>query len=232
MKINADLTERAVVYTEELPWVESQQPGVERRMIERDGGEVARATTLVRYAASTSYQPHLHEGGEEFLVLEGIFSDEMGDYPSGTYVRNPPGSTHAPRTKDGCTIFVKLRQFDPDDQRSVRVNTETAQWAPGPFPGLTVLPLHSFGSERVALAAFEPGARPPEGTYAGGFEVFVLDGVLEETTRRYPKGTWLRVPSGGALQVFSKEGCTLWTKAGHLSPAVGREDTSTPTENF
>lgn len=77
--------------------------------------EVARATSIVRYAPESRFAEHIHELGEEFLVLEGMFSDEHGDYGAGTYVRNPPGSSHSPYTVDGCTIFVKLRQFDPAD---------------------------------------------------------------------------------------------------------------------
>src|SRR5579859_6313352 len=113
MLINADFSARAVVDTTALPWIPSPMPGVERKMLERDGGEVARATSLVRYAAGSRFERHEHGGGEEFLVLDGIFSDEYGDYPPGTYVRNPPGSHHAPFSRTGCTLFVKLRQFAP-----------------------------------------------------------------------------------------------------------------------
>jgi anti-sigma factor ChrR (cupin superfamily) len=109
MKINADLSERAVVHSDQLPWIDSPLPGVQRRMLERDGGEVARATSIVRYAPNSRFDPHTHGGGEEFLVLEGVFSDEHGDYGPGMYVRNPPGSRHTPRSADGCTILVKLR---------------------------------------------------------------------------------------------------------------------------
>src|SRR4029434_3257451 len=65
MKINADLGQRAVVYSEELPWVASPLPGVDRRMLERDGEEVARATSVVRYAPNSSFDAHVHGGGEE-----------------------------------------------------------------------------------------------------------------------------------------------------------------------
>jgi anti-sigma factor ChrR (cupin superfamily) len=102
MNINADLGRRAVVYSEDLPWVDSPLPGVQRRMLERDGGEVARATSIVRYAPNSSFSPHTHGGGEEFLVLDGVFSDESGDFGPGMYVRNPPGSRHTPRSDAGC----------------------------------------------------------------------------------------------------------------------------------
>jgi ChrR Cupin-like domain len=128
MKINSDLGQRAVVYSEELPWVASPLPGVERRMLERDGAEVARATSVVRYAPDSSFDAHVHGGGEEFLVLEGVFSDEHGDFGPGMYVRNPPGSRHTPRSGPGCTILVKLRHMDPDDQEYVG---STPQRRPG-----------------------------------------------------------------------------------------------------
>ena len=159
MKINADLGQRAVVYSEELPWVASPLPGVDRRMLERDGEEVARATSVVRYAPDSSFDAHVHGGGEEFLVLEGVFSDEHGDFGPGMYVRNPPGSRHTPRSGPGCTILVKLRQMDPDDQDYVRIDTTAAPWQPGPVEGASVMPLFERGSEKVALWRLAPGTR-------------------------------------------------------------------------
>ena len=103
MKINADLKQRAVIETEALDWVASPAPGVERRMLDRDGAESGRATSVVRFAAGSEFPPHDHPGGEEFLVLEGTFSDETGDLGPGTYVRNPVGSRHKPASRDGCT---------------------------------------------------------------------------------------------------------------------------------
>lgn len=95
--INIDLSKRAFVHETSAHWLPTPMPGVERRYLERDGGESAhRATTIVRYASGSRYSPHTHNSGEEFLVLKGIFSDQVGDYPAGTYVRNPRGSSHEP----------------------------------------------------------------------------------------------------------------------------------------
>ena len=91
-------------------------------MLDRIGDEVARATSIVRYASGSSFSRHEHAKGEEFLVLDGVFSDNHGDYPAGFYVRNPPGSGHAPFSKDGCRILVKLRQFDPQDLTPVVID--------------------------------------------------------------------------------------------------------------
>ena len=126
--INADFTKRVVLATNDLPWSPSPQAGVERRLLDRIGGEVARATSLVRYAPASAFPAHSHALGEEFLVLEGIFSDEQGDYPAGTYVRNPPGSMHSPRTAPGCTILVKLRQMPGSESRRVIIDTARGVW--------------------------------------------------------------------------------------------------------
>jgi len=99
MELHADLSQRAVLDTNALAWMPSPMAGVERRMLDRRGEEVARATSLVRYAPGSRFERHVHGGGEEILVLEGTFSDEHGDYP--------PGSVHRPFSEAGCTIWVK-----------------------------------------------------------------------------------------------------------------------------
>src|SRR6476661_2253843 len=139
--INADFTKRVVLATNDLPWSPSPQAGVERRLLDRIGGEVARATSLVRYAPASAFPAHSHALGEEFLVLDGVFSDEHGDYPAGTYVRNPPGSRHSPRTAPGCTILVKLRQMAPSEKTRLVIDSTTAHWHPAAQAGLTILPL-------------------------------------------------------------------------------------------
>jgi anti-sigma factor ChrR (cupin superfamily) len=89
---------------------------------------VARATTIVRDAPQSRFSAHAHDRGEEFLVLDGVFADEHGIYPAGTYVRNPPGSSHAPYSDEDCTLFVKLRQFQPEDLARVVIDTNCADW--------------------------------------------------------------------------------------------------------
>src|SRR6056297_2598515 len=74
-------------------------PGVRRRMLDRIGNEVARATTIVRFDPGSAFSAHTHDGGEEYLVLDGTFQDEDGDFPAGSYVRNPPTSSHAGRAR-------------------------------------------------------------------------------------------------------------------------------------
>ena len=216
MQLNSDLSERALVDTTTEVWVPSPAGGVDRIMLDRDGDEVARATSLVRYGAKSLFPEHTHGAGEEFLVLEGVFSDEHGDYPPRTYVRNPPGTAHSPRSDPGCVIFVKLRQFKTGDSVRVVVDTNAGGWQQGPKEGLHVLPLHEFETERVALLRLDPGSSFAEHDHPGGEEFFVLDGVLADEHGSYEKGTWLRNPAGSRHKPFSKTGCTLYIKTGHL----------------
>lgn len=216
MKLHADLSERAIAFTENLSWVDSPIPGVQRRMLERDGEELARATSIVRYAPGSQFSPHTHGGGEEFLVLEGVFSDEYGDYPAGTYVRNPVGSTHTPFSQDGASIFVKLWQMQPAEAQRIVVETQHSPWLPGLVDGLQVMPLHSYGSENVALVKWAPGTHFQPHRHWGGEEILVLDGVFADEFGTYPKGTWIRNPSGSMHAPFSTEGCLIYVKTGHL----------------
>jgi anti-sigma factor ChrR (cupin superfamily) len=207
-----------VLDTAAEPWIASPEPGVERRLLDRLGGEVARATSLVRYAPGSRFSEHVHGGGEEFLVLEGVFSDERGDYPAGTYVRNPPGSAHRPFSRQGCTLFVKLRQFAPSDLQRVVIDTTGATWSAQSGAGLSRLVLHRHRTEKVELVRFAPGARVAEDPHPGGEEVFVLEGVLSDEFGDYPAGTWIRQPAGSAHAPFSREGCVIYVKEGHLPP--------------
>ncbi len=183
---------------------------------ERDGDEVARATTIVRFAPNSYFPIHTHGGGEEFLVLEGVFSDEQGDYGPGSYLRNPVGSEHTPYSQEGTTILVKLWQMDPDDRDQVAIDTNTALWQPGQIAGQQVLLLHAYGTERVMLQKWEPGTVLESQNYARGIEIFVLDGAVEDKFGCYPQGTWLRNPPGICHTLFTKEGCLIYIKTGHL----------------
>jgi hypothetical protein len=156
LEINADFTRRVAVHAARLPWVPSPMPGVERRMLDRIGDEVARATSIVRYAPGSDFAAHVHGGGEEFLVLDGVFQDESGDFPAGSYVRNPPTSRHAPRSDAGCTIFVKLWQFDPADRRQVRIDTPASPFrATRDRPGVESIELFRDARERAPRALGE-----------------------------------------------------------------------------
>ena len=223
MDLHADLSRRVVLDSTTLPWTSSPMAGVERRQLDRRGGEVARATSIVRYAPGSHFEPHIHGGGEEILVLEGTFSDEQGNYPVGTYLRHPAGSAHAPFSEAGCTILVKLQQMHPADQQGVAIATARTAWVPGLVSGLQVMPLHGFGSEHVALVRWAPGTHFQPHSHPGGEEIFVLDGVFQDEHGSYPAGTWLRNPPGSVHRPWSDPGCTIWVKTGHL-PATLASD--------
>ncbi|SLN67824.1 ChrR Cupin-like domain protein [Roseovarius litorisediminis] len=216
MRINADFSQRVVVRPEDYNWVSSPAMGVERMMLDRIGDEVARATTIVRFAPGSQFDAHTHGGGEEFMVLEGVFSDETGDYPAGTYVRNPIGTTHKPHTDEGCTILVKLHQFDESDTAHFHIDTTKAQFQPGLVGGLSVLPLHSAVNENVALVRWAPGTRFNAHQHWGGEEIFVLEGTFQDEHGSYPAGTWIRSPHLSRHTPFSDEGCLIYVKTGHL----------------
>ena len=215
MDLNADYSQRVVLNHHDLNWIGSPQSGVERRMLERAGSEVAKATTIVRYLPGSKFEPHTHEFGEEILVLEGVFSDENGEYPAGTYLMNPPGSSHAPRSDSGCLLFVKLRHLGVDQQQREVVDTRTADWYQGMVPGLTVMPLMTQGLGST-LVRWAPQTYFSPHRHFGGEEIFVVNGVFEDEHGRYPSGSWMRSPHMSTHKPFSEEGCTIFVKTGHL----------------
>lgn len=217
MRLNADFTRRVIIHARELDWIASPMAGVDRKMLDRIGDEVARATSIVRYAPASSFSPHTHGGGEEFLVLDGVFQDEHGDYPAGSYVRNPPSSRHTPGSAAGCTIFVKLWQFDPADRHGVRLTSDAIRMKPtADRPGVAAAVLHRDGRETVRIEEWEPRAsiclRP-----AGGIELLCLEGSLTEGGETLVEQSWLRLPVGANLIAQAgPEGCRIWLKEGHL----------------
>jgi len=216
MELNADFSERAVVHSAEVPWVASPMAGVDRRMLDRIGDEVARATTIVRYAPGSSFSSHVHTGGEEFLVLDGVFQDEHGDFPAGSYIRNPPQSSHTPGSEPGCTIFVKLWQFDMADRTHVRVDTSKMRFVPI-AEGVEVMPLFSDGVEDVVLERWAPGVVISLDA-VGGLELLVLDGGFDEGGDTLRKDSWLRLPNGAnSTATVGSAGAKVWIKRGHLS---------------
>lgn len=218
MEINADFTKRAVVHAAEAEWIGSPMPGVSRRMLDRVGGEVARATTIVRFEPGSAFSPHTHDGGEEFIVLEGVFQDEHGDFPAGSYIRNPPTSRHTPASGPGCTILVKLWQMDPEDRSHVRIDTNRIGAVPvADRPGISATPLYRTGGEDVRIETWAPGTAVSAGDVAGA-ELFVLEGGFEENGERFGPFSWLRLPPGDrAALVAGPEGARVWIKTGHLA---------------
>lgn len=221
MRLNADFTQAVAVFDEENDWVPSPIPGVERKMLDRVGDEIARATSVVRYARGSSFSRHVHDGGEEFLVLDGVFQDEHGDYPAGYYVRNPPTSSHAPFAEGGCTILVKLHQFDLADRTHVKLDTCKSYFVPSrDRPHVEVMPLFKDSRETVRLEHWAPNAEVavPSGR---GLEVFVVEGGFSDGTRKFRRWDWLRLPPGDQLSAYAgPSGAKVWVKSDHLAEMI------------
>ena len=213
--LNLDFAKRIVTNADELAWVPSPAPGVYRKQFERAAAESGRVTSLVRYGAGANFRSHVHPKGEEILVLKGVFSDENGDYPAGTYLRNPPGSRHAPYSKDGCLIFVKLDHFRVDDDQRVVIRPDERRWLPG-LGNLMVVPLHNHLGEHTALVKWPKGERFQPHKHWGGEEIMVLEGVFSDEHGDYSHCTWLRNPHLSEHNPFTDEGTLIFVKVGHL----------------
>jgi len=221
--IRNDFSRIELVDTAAMEWIASPSGGVDRKPLDRIGGEVARATSLVRYAPGSDFPSHVHAGGEEFLVVEGIFSDQHGDYGPGTYVRNPVGTSHAPGSRDGCVILVKLWQFQDGDTAPVVIDTAAAGWqAVG--QGIERLQLHRFKSEKVALLRFANGGSIGLPEEIGGVEIYVLDGKLQAGRQMLAKGGWARYPAGMAVTLSAPDAATIYIKTGHLEGPITGPD--------
>lgn len=218
--LNADFSMPVMVDTAAMAWQPSPGAGVWRKRLELRGrAESGRVSSIVRYDAGSRFPPHEHPDGEEILVLEGTFADEHGSYPAGTYLLNPDGFRHAPRSDGGCVLLVKLRQF-PGASRGRRVvESAPGAWQQSDIPGREVLPLYEEPGypECMRLVRLAPGTRVPEHDHPGGEEIYVIAGRLADEAGSYAQGTWLRFPDGSRHRPFSEEGCTLYVKTGHLA---------------
>ncbi|MFT5799005.1 MAG: quercetin dioxygenase-like cupin family protein [Candidatus Azotimanducaceae bacterium] len=217
MELNSDFSQRVLIHTDKVEWLASLMPGVDRRMLDRIGAEVARATTIVRYAPQSKFSSHTHTGGEEFIVLDGVFQDEHGDYPTGTYVRNPPTTSHTPGSEEGCTIFVKLWQFDMEDR--TQFHKTMADELAAHIDGVALAVLHKDAYETVSYAHVDAGASL-NADVAGGIEVLMIAGSMVDAGDALETGSWLRLPEGQALQaVAGPDGAKVWMKTGHIPHA-------------
>lgn len=217
MNLNADFTQDVIVRPEENKWVASPMPGVERMMLDRIGDEVARATSIVRYAPESSFSAHTHGGGEEFIVLGGVFEDEHGAVPKGAYIRNPPTSRHTPGSAPGCVIFVKLWQFRPEDRTHVRVATDKLGGvADAARAGVEISPLYRDAREDVRIETWTPDTSALIAA-DGGAEILLLSGSLIHDGEAFSPWTWIRRADGHDIELAAgPDGARLWMKTGHL----------------
>lgn len=223
--LNVDLSQRVVMRTASMDWQASPSSTVWRKRLDHLGGEFSRVTSVVRYDAGSHFHAHGHPNGEEILVLSGVFSDESGDYPVGSFLLNPEGFEHAPFSKPGCVIFVKLQQYPGTNRRHVTLNFNDADWQAGGAAGVESLSLYSEAgfAEVIELLRLAPGAVLPARDAAGGEEVFVMAGEVADELGQYPEGSWVRTPPGPRPALTSAKGATIYRKSDHL-PGQARTD--------
>ncbi|WP_051560105.1 cupin domain-containing protein [Marinobacterium jannaschii] len=217
--INGDLSKRVQLDASSMDWQPSPSGTVWRKRFHLVGeGESGQVTSLVRYDPGARFPSHPHPGGEEILVLEGIFSDQQGDWPAGSYLLNPEGFEHAPGSAEGCLLLVKLRQFAGQERRHLALDTAELAWQPSEIKGVLVKQLYADNDypEQMRLEHWAPDSHCGELEYPEGAEFFVISGEFEDEQGRYPAGSWLRLPAGSRHNPRSALGCELYIKTGHL----------------
>jgi anti-sigma factor ChrR (cupin superfamily) len=217
--INGDLSIRAVADTSRMEWTPSPSASVWRKRVHRVGpAESGQVTSIVRYDPNSKFPVHDHPGGEEILVLDGVFSDEHGDWPTGTFLLNPEGFRHAPFSIPGCVLLVKLRQFQGRDRNHVVVDTHKLGWEPTVVRGVACKPLYEQAgfSDSVRLERWDAGTDVGVRHYAQGAELFILEGEFADDAGTYAAGCWLRLPMDSEHRPRSARGCTLYVKESGL----------------
>ena len=213
--INMNFDQRVVINTQQQTWQASPHKGVWRKPLAREEAERGHATSIVRYEAGARFAAHGHPLGEEILVLDGIFSDENGDFPAGSYFRNPEGYVHAPYSEHGCELLVKLHQFQSQDQQHINIDTNNADWFAGQG-NLKVMPLHHFKGESTSLVLWPAGEHFLPHAHAGGEEIYVIRGELIDEHGRYPEGCWIRSPHLSRHNPYVEKETLILVKVGHL----------------
>ena len=213
--INMDYSKSVTIDTLGQEWIASPMSGVWRKPLAREDAERGHATSIVKYDAGASFSAHGHPKGEEILVLQGVFSDETGDYPAGTYFRNPEGFSHAPFSKEGCTILVKLHQFQAEDSAHICIDTRKALVQQ---PGVCKhLQLHQFANEQVEMFRCIADAELDFSYAVDGLEIYVISGSLSDEGGVYYAGYWTRMYSGKGKSYKVSAGSLIWVKSNHLS---------------
>ena len=129
-------------------------------------------------------------------------------------MRNPPTTAHQPRSAIGCTIFVKLWQFDMADRLQFR-KTMADELGP-PVDGVATGLLHQDERETVTYFKLDADAAL-EKTAVGGLEMLVIDGTVVVAGEQLVKNDWLRLPDGASFRAVAKNGgAKLWIKSGNL----------------
>ncbi|MFK7830070.1 MAG: cupin domain-containing protein [Congregibacter sp.] len=215
--LNAELNRRIHVNSDELEWLESPNGEVLRKRLHRVGPpESGQVTSVVRYLPGAAFPAHPHPEGEEILVLEGVFSDEHGDWPAGSFLLNPEGFIHHPFSREGCLLFVKLRQFPGLDRKHVAIDTKVGEWRSSVRRGVHWKKLYAQEpySDHMRLERWTLPGDVGQLNFPQGVEIFVIDGTFSDAHGSYHKHSWLRLPAGSALTPEGDKSCELYIKEG------------------
>lgn len=213
--INGNMQRRAEMHSATMAWQPSPSGTVWRKRLHLVGpAEAGQVTSVVRYDPNAQFPAHDHPQGEEILVLGGVFSDEHGHWPIGTYLLHPEGFRHAPFSQEGCVLFVKLRQYAGTQRHYVVVETDSVSWEQGPVEGVEEKVLYGDVGypDSMSLERWGPGTDLGVQRYANGMEIFVLHGGFEDEEGNYEPGAWLRLPPSGEHHPRSPTGCELYIK--------------------
>ena len=71
------------------------------------GGAAGPSVAVLKYEPGSAVPRHRHVGLETIVILDGVQSDESGDYAAGTVVLNEVGSEHSVWSKDGCVVLIQ-----------------------------------------------------------------------------------------------------------------------------
>ena len=213
VNLNLDFSKSVIVEAAKMEWSPSPLKGVVRRRLEREDAEQGHATSIVRYDPGSSFKSHTHGGGEEYFVLEGTFSDQSGDYGAGFYVRNPPGSSHAPHSENGCTIFVKLCQMQSEGEPQVNIDTKTTEWQQSPLKGQQNMPLFENDRETVQLIKLTAGVDLKFIREEIIREILILEGEVAYKGTDFGPQSWFRFAKNEGPTFTAAKNTTLWLKS-------------------
>lgn len=228
--LNGDLSIRVDADTATMDWTPSPSGTVWRKRVHRVGpAESAQVTSVVRYQPDSQFPPHDHPGGEEILVLEGVFSDEHGDWPAGTFLLNPEGFRHRPFSRGGCVLLVKLRQYPGATREQLQIRSQDLEWQATDIEGRSEKQLYQQQgySDRMRLECWDGRAELGKLHWPDGVEIFVIGGVMADRQGVYEKGCWLRLPPGSTHEPVTEGGCELYIKEGGFAYLHQGQDVAT-----
>ncbi|MFV0276127.1 MAG: cupin domain-containing protein [Parahaliea sp.] len=215
--INGDIGRRVVVDTGQMPWSTGFRAGVEQKVLHRVGPvETAQLTAIVRYEPGTRLPRQDTLEGEETLVLEGTLSNKQGDWPAGSYLLNPAGFHHSSWTEQGCTLFVKLRQYPGSGRDQIAVQSRDLPWQLSVRRNAQWKKLYAQEpyTDFMRLEAWDTPAELGQLNFPRGVELLVIKGGFADALGQYDTHSWLRIPAGGSLAPSSDGYCELYIKEG------------------